>query len=582
MATESNSSITSDELRDKASNVNQDETHVSNIEPFFGHQEPELINTRNELGNFTTAKETDAELSRIETDVALSRIASRRTLDYDELIKTASQMSKPLPPMGNGRPYPKHPGSREPYCVQYDGGIKDPDHPFNFPFWKKFVYTASVGMSAFSCSVGSAMFAQASQDLMSIYKIGFTVATLSTSLYVFGFATGPVIYGPLSELFGRKMVMIPSCLCYVAFSFATAVSKDLQSIMLCRFFAGFTGSASLVVAPASMSDMFDNKHRGTAISIFAMVLFGGPMIAPIMGGFTVKNSTLGWRWTAYFCGLIGVLAFVMNCFLLEETHHPIVLKNRAEELRRRTRNWGIYAPHEELTLSIKEIAEKNLVRPVKLLFTEPILFLISIYNSFIYGMLYLFLTAVPLIFGGVYGWSSGVAELPYVSMLLGVFCGGLMIIYFEKRYNSTMDANNGVPVPEERLLPMMVGGFTFPIGIFWLGWFGAYGQHIHWILPVIGCFITGHGLMMIFLPSFNYIIDCYLLHAASALAGNTLIRSGFGGAFPLFARQMFVNLEIQWASTLLGCLAVLLLPIPFLFYKFGKRLRQKSTYAFDL
>ncbi|RCK65449.1 hypothetical protein Cantr_01300 [Candida viswanathii] len=86
-----------------------------------------------------------------------------------------------------------------------------------------------------------------------------------------------------------------------------------------------------------------------------MVLFGGPMLGPIFGGFTVKNESLGWGWTSYFCGIIGALALVMNIFLLQETHHPLILVKRAEELRRRTGNWGIYAAHEEVKLSIRKL-----------------------------------------------------------------------------------------------------------------------------------------------------------------------------------------------------------------------------------
>lgn len=525
--------------------------------------------------------EHDDELSRIESNVELSRRATRSLLNTEELLRTATQSSKPLPPMGGGKPYPPALPSRDPYMIAFDGP-DDPGHPHNYPLYKKMIYCASVGMSAFSVSVGSAMFAASATELMEIFHIGWTVATLTTSLYVFGFAAGPIIYGPLSELFGRKFIMVPSCLGYVCFSFAVATAKDLQTIMICRFFCGFIGAAPLVVAPAVMADMFNNRTRGTAITIFAMLLFGGPMLAPIFGGFTVKNSALGWRWTAYFCGIIGSLALAMNTFLLEETHHPLVLVRRAEELRRRTGNWGIYAPHEEVKLSLKEIVENNVSRPIKMLFTEPILLLISIYNSFIYGMLYLFLTAIPLVFIGRYHFAAGVGELPYISMLIGVFLGGLTIILFERRYISAMEKNGGKMIPEMRLEPMIVGAFTFVIGIFWLGWTGDYPEHVHWIVPVIGAAFVGHGLMAIFLPSFNYIIDCYLLYAATALAGNTFIRSSFGAAFPLFARQMFTNLTIKWAATLLGCFGILMIPVPFVFYIYGKRLRRKSKYAFVL
>lgn len=85
--------------------------------------------------------------------------------------------------------------------------------------------------------------------------------------------------------------------------------------------------------------------------------------------------------------------------------------------------------------------------------------------------------------------------------------------------------------------------------------------------------------MSIFLQALNYLVDAYLMFAASAIAGNTFLRSLCGAAFPLFARQMFDGMGIQWAGTLLGCVAVVLAPIPFIFYKYGAKIRQRSAYA---
>lgn len=520
------------------------------------------------------------ELSRYELSAQASRQLSRRLTGGDDLLAEANDTDEPLPVMGGGRDYPPPLGDRDIYSVAYDGP-SDPIHPHNWKLSKKILICYVVGMLALSASVGSAIFAEATPEVMEIFGIGSTTATLGTSLYVFGFASGPIIWGPLSELYGRQVVLIPSCFGFICFSFAVATAKDIQTIMLCRFFAGFIGASPLVVAPAALADLFGAATRGQAMALFAMVLFGGPMLAPIFGGFIVKNPGLGWRWCLYISAFIGIVTFISLIFLYTETHHPLILVKKAETLRRRTGNWGIHAPHEEFSLSLKEIAEKNITRPLRMLFTEPILFLITLYNSFIYGLLYLFLTAVPLIFQGKYHWVSGVAELPYLSMLIGIFFGGLLCIFFERRYGKIM-AEKGKPVPEERLPPMMIGGFVFAIGIFWMGWSGDFPDKVHWMVPTVGIAFIGFGLITIFLPCMNYIIDCYLFFAASALAGNTFMRSMFGGVFPLFARQMFVNMKIKWAGTLLGCVAVAMIPVPFLFYKYGVQLRTKSKYAFVL
>lgn len=107
----------------------------------------------------------------------------------------------------------------------------------------------------------------------------------------------------------------------------------------------------------------------------------------------------------------------------------------------------------------------------------------------------------------------------------------------------------------------------------------GYRSDIHWAVPAASGVFTGFGLMSIFLQALNYLVDAYLMFAASAIAGNTFLRSIAGAGFPLFARQMFEGMGIQWAATLLGCIAVALAPIPFVFYKYGGRIREKSAYA---
>ncbi|CUM63262.1 uncharacterized protein PRCAT00000833001 [Priceomyces carsonii] len=516
-----------------------------------------------------------------DSNLIASRTVSRKLTCSEELLEKASRSDKPIPSMGKGRDYPPPPpAEKDDYLVIFDGP-DDPMFPPNWSMKKKVVNCFVVIVTALAVSLGSAMFSQSSAHVEEIFHVGWTVATLGTSLFVFGFASGPIIWGPLSELFGRRIVLFCSMFGYVCFCFAVATAKDIQTIMICRFFSGFVGASPLVVCPAVTADLFRAASRGKAMAGFGAVLFGGPMLAPIFGGFTVKNPHLGWRWTSYFTALVGVVALILVTFLLDETHHPLILVRRAEEIRRRTGNRAIHAAHEEISLSFKEIVENNISRPLKMLFVEPILFLITLYNAFVYGLLYLFLTAVPLVFGVNYRFSQGVAELPYISMFIGVWIGGIIIILFENRYYKIM-MRDGKIRPEERLPGMMVGSFLFSIGLFWLGWTGDYPEHIHWIVPTIGSSFIGAGLILIFLPCITYIIDVYLYVAASALAGNAFLRSAFGAAFPLFARQMFVNMHIKWASTLMGCVSVVLIPVPFLFYKYGAKIREKSKYAYNM
>ncbi|KAL6705107.1 hypothetical protein ACN47E_007366 [Coniothyrium glycines] len=533
--------------------------------------------TGNILSLHPTERNPEA-LGRIETHrsqhagtVGASMVESRLTRTL-----TRRRTEKPLPNLGAGKPMPPALPDREEYVVEFDGA-DDPMHPQNWPMNKKLYIGAILAFDALAATMGSSIFSAATGPVSREYGVAQVVGTLGTSLFVFGYAFGPLLWAPFSELYGRKPPIIIAAFGFSIFSIAVAVAKDLQTVMICRFFAGLFGSSPLAIVAAVFADMFNNKARGLAVAVFSATVFMGPLLAPFIGGF-ITESSLGWRWTAYISSFMGFIAFGLLLIFMEETYPPVVLINKASELRRRTKNWGIHAKQEEIEVDFKELIVKNVSRPMRILFTEPIVLLISIYMSFIYGLLYLFLTAYALVFQGVYGWGAGIAGLAYFGMVLGQIVAFIVVILTNPRYVKKLEANNNVPVPEWRLPISMVGGVLFAGGLFWFGWTG-YTGNVHWIVPVLSGLFTGFGIFSIFLSLLNYLVDAYLMFAASAMAANTFMRSIFGGVFPLFATFMFNGMGIQWASTLLGCVALVLVPMPVVFYLFGKKIRGKSKFA---
>jgi DHA1 family multidrug resistance protein-like MFS transporter len=428
-----------------------------------------------------------------------------------------------------------------------------------------------------TASFGSSIFSAATRAVGVEFGASSDVSLLGVSLYVLGFATGPTFWAPLSELKGRRLPLVISMFGFSIFNIANATAKDLQTVLITRFFAGFFGACPLAVVAAVFSDMFDNRTRGIAITVFSMTVFTGPLLAPFIGGFIV-DSYLGWRWTSYLVAIMGFLSFFLDILFLRETYPPSILVAKAAELRRRTLNWGIHAKQEEIEIDVRELITKNFSRPMRLLFTEPIVTLLSIYMAFIYGLLYLFLTAYPFVFQGVHGMSSGVGGLTFFGMITGQLIAGFAVLLQQPWYSRKLAANGGVPIPEWRLPSVIAGGVAFAGGLFWFGWSG-YRADIHWIVPALSGLLTGFGLASIMLQSLNYLVDAYLMFAASAIAGNTFLRSLAGAGFPLFSRYMFEGMGIQWASTLLGCVGVALVPIPVVFWLYGHKIRARSAFA---
>lgn len=520
--------------------------------------------------------------SRPGSNKTLSRILTGE--DLDEKLNPQSDPYKDLPQMGGDRDYPPVLfEDRTPYEVTFsdEDAVNFPqfEHPYKWSFKKKLMTVAILCLNCLGVTMGSSNFASCVPQIMAEYGVIEVVGILGITLYVFGFALGPVVYGPLSELYGRRNLLIISSFGFTLFQFAVATGENLQTILICRFFAGCVGAAPLAVIPAAMSDMFDNYSRGKVVSIFSLTVFLGPILTPVYSSYIVQYTT--WRWVQYVSGIYAGLCTLAICFLYDESHHPIVLCKKAQYMREKSGNWGIYAAHELLSLDIKDIFTKTIARPLKMLRKEPILLLMTVYNTFVYGILYLMLEAYPYIFEiKKHFYKNG--ELPYIGLIVGMsFFSAMMIFILEPRYIAAVAKNNGKPCPEERLIGMMVSGPVFTIGIFWLMWTGNYNS-VHWIVPTIGGAFIGFGLIGIFLTSFNYLIDAYLLLAASAIAGNTFLRSGFGASFPLFAGYMLKGMGVNWAGLLLGLFSAALIPVPFLFYKYGKWLRQKSSYAFDL
>lgn len=366
-----------------------------------------------------------------------------------------------------------------------------------------------LGYTTLTAAFNSSIFSAATVSVSQEFGVSTEVGILGVSLYVLGFAFGPTFWAPLSELKGRRLPLVLSMFGFSIFCVACAVAKDLQTLLISRFFAGFFGACPLAVVAAVFSDMFDNSTRGVAITIFSMAVFSGPLLAPFIGGYIVM-SDLGWRWTMYIAAIMGFTAFGFNIVFLEETYPPVILVEKAAELRRRTKNWGIHAKQEEIEVDFRELISKNFSRPMRLLFGEPIVTALSVYMAFIYGLLYLSLSSYNIVFQGVHGFNLGESGLAFFGMIIGQLIAGTVVLIMQPSYQRKLAANNGIPIPEWRLPVVISGGVAFAGGLFWFGWSG-YNPNVHWIVPAASGLLSGYGLMAIFLQALNYLVDAYLM-----------------------------------------------------------------------
>jgi MFS transporter, DHA1 family, multidrug resistance protein len=360
-----------------------------------------------------------------------------------------------------------------------------------------------------------------------------------------------------------------------SFAFGTAAAKDVQTIMLTRFFSAFFAAAPVTNTGGVLADLFPPSQRGIAIASYAMAVVVGPVFGPIVGAAFVVQPNLGWRWTEYFTGIIQMAMVVLDFIFIDESYPPKLLIFKARRLRHQSGNWALHAKFEEWDVSIGELARKFLVRPFNLLLT-PICALICLYNSFVYGILYMNLGAIPIIFGEERGWKQFPASLPFLGLLIGAFIGAGVNVLNQFNYNKR---GHGKVVPELRLIPMMGGSITFAVGMFIQAW--TADPKYPWIAPVIGVTLVGAGFFTIFQAGLNYLVDTFQKYAASAVAANTFLRSSFAGAFPLVISPLYHNVGVPWGTSIFGFFSVAMIPVPFIFYRYGKALRASSKWSRD-
>lgn len=358
-------------------------------------------------------------------------------------------------------------------------------------------------------------------------------------------------------------------------SVGTGVSRNAASIFVTRFFSGVFGSSPVSNVNAALGDCFSREARGTPVSLYAIAVVGGPVLGPVIGaGITVN---LGWRWTQYIAAIwIGATTIVCY-FCLPEVYGPFLLKLKAERLRKETRDQRLWHPHERIEIDVQSIITKQLNRPFLMLFTEPMVTCICFYASFVFGILYLTLEAFPIVFATIRGWGTVTSTLPFLSMFVGIVLALVINIGNQPRYKRLSRAAGGRAVPEARCPPMAIGGTLLVIGLFLLGWTAE--PSYHWILPVIATAFIGAGFNTTFQQCLNFLVDTYGIYAASATGANTFLRSFVACGLPLAARPMFFHMGVGPGCSLLGAIAAIMLPVPFLFMRFGLQLRKMSKFA---
>ncbi|BGP35356.1 hypothetical protein JCM10296v2_007192 [Rhodotorula toruloides] len=456
----------------------------------------------------------------------------------------------------------------------------DKHNPQNWSDKKKWAITILCAQATLVVTFASSSPSSATQQIAQQYSSSLEVADLTTSLFLAGYCLGPIVWAPMSEMIGRRPVFVVSLAIFGLFQIGDALAQNIWTIIIIRFLAACFASSPLTNAGGVIADIWDPVGRGKAMALFSASVFVGPVLGPIIGGYTVMNQSLRWRWIFAWIGFWSAASWILIAVFLPETYHPKLLAQRAKRLRKEDpdKHGDKYAELEKADFSIRSIVTRTLARPAIMLVVEPIVLTVTIYLSVVYGLLYGLFSVFPIIWGELRGFNPGETGLVFIAVGLGTTMGALIFVWTQRHYRELIPKWHGHPPPEERLYGAMLAGPFLIGGIFWLGWTGNYPS-IHWAVPAASAILIGMSFTLVFISFLTYLVEVYLMYSASSLAANTICRSATAVAFPLFVRQMFAALGVGWACSLFGFVALAISPSPFLFYKYGWKLRQRSRFA---
>ncbi|PQE27460.1 hypothetical protein CJF31_00009072 [Rutstroemia sp. NJR-2017a BVV2] len=465
----------------------------------------------------------------------------------------------------------------------------DDENPRKWSKWKKlgnialwlvcFVIIVSevvvIDMEPVLSPLASSMFAPGVQQIAESLNTTETSVIACQAGFVVMLGVGPLLLAPLSETFGRKPLYLICFTIFTLLQIPTALSPNIAVLITFRTIAGFFGSVSIANGGGTISDMYEPSERA---GIFGWYLLGpllGPTIGPLLGGIILEN--LDWPWLFWIMLMICGVVVLGTYFLLHETYVPVLLSSRKKELEESSDVEFYYEGEDTRPFSSKVF--QSVQRPLRILFTQPIVLTMAAYQALIFATTYSLYTQFSSIYGGDYGFSTIEIGLTYLAPGLGFLSAVWFLVpRIDNVFNYLTKKNNGESKPEYRLPLANVGSVLLPISLFVFAWTVEY--HVHWAVTLVATFFYGIGQVAIFNSVQNYYIDAFEKYAASAIAAGAFFRSVIGGVVPLITPSILDAVGVGWGISIFAFMAIALAPSPALFYYYGGWLRQR--FAIDL
>lgn len=452
---------------------------------------------------------------------------------------------------------------------------------YSFPWYKKWTVLTVIFVVQMSMNFNTSVYPNAVTPLSEHFHISEQAARVGQMIFLVAYAFGCELWAPWSEEFGRWPIMQLSLFFVNIWQLPCALAPNFGSIVVGRFLGGLS-SAGGSVTLGMTADMWQPNDQGFAVAYVVLSSVGGTTIGPIFGAF-IQNY-LHWRWNFWIQLMFGGFTQILHFFCVCETRSSVLIDREAKRRRKSGEDTGIYGPNEikEPRFDVKEVLH-IWIRPFEMFLREPIVLCLSLLSGFSDALIFTFLDSFTPVFKQ-WGFGTIALGLTFIPIVIGYIVAYLIFLPDLWRQRHVRDKyGDDTRTAERRLLLLLFIAPLETIGLFGFAWTSMGPDYNPWIAPMIFAFLIAIANFGIYMATIDYMVAAYGPYSASATGGNGFARDFLAGIAAMYSTPMFSNIghrfHLQWASTILGVLALFVTIPIYIFYWRGPEIRAKSKFA---
>lgn len=464
------------------------------------------------------------------------------------------------------------------YIIVHWDGHDDRELMLNQSLWMRLYVMVLTGFCTLCSVITSSIIGSAMPLIQEKFGTSRTVTKTAVFVFVGMFWVGPLVWMPLSELYGRRFAFIFSFLGFTLMNIGCMLAHSWGSLITCRILAGGFASFAMTIGAPVNASVWSLKYLQLGITLYTIAPTAGQALGPLVMGF-MADAGLSWRWPFAVAAMFSGALLILLIFTMPETLDAVRLRYKARRLRRETGDMRFIAPIELRRIRRERVVYEILLHPWQMFTQEPVLIAVALYVAYAFGVVCMLSLAYGVVFMQQHSLSSGMLGVTFQCQTAAIVLAAVLVLATDNRlYVKQAEAQGGKPLaPERRLYVMFVGALLFSGGMFWFAW-TSYSSVSIWA-TLVGSGTSMAGIFLVILSSLTYLTETYTVRSANALAITITFQSFFGLGCAMFVEQLYDAVNPRWGGTVLAFISVVFVPVPIVLWWWGPAIRTASKNA---